>query len=151
MEMNIKILPSYSVAYIRQVGPYGENNVQVMDKIKTFARNQNLLNDEAIILGITQDSPEDTKPEECRYDACLVISDDIKINDECIKRGRIIGGKYAIFTIDHTVEAVQRAWNEMFSILFSQGYQIDISRPVIERYAYKMLKNHKCEICVPIK
>lgn len=83
--MKFEILPSYSIAYIRQVGPYGKNNVQVMEEIKTFARNENLLDDEAIILGITQDNPKENKPEECRYDACLVILDDIKINDEHIK------------------------------------------------------------------
>ncbi|WP_308463891.1 GyrI-like domain-containing protein [Clostridium mucosae] len=99
---------------------------------------------------MTQDNPEETKSEKCRYNTCLEILDDIKINDEHIKMGKTSGGKYAVCTIDHKVEAVQRAWNEIFSVLFNRGYQIDISRPIIERYAYKMLKNHKCEICVPI-
>ncbi|WP_306813904.1 hypothetical protein [Clostridium mucosae] len=52
MEMKFEILPSYSIAYIRQVGPYGEDNMQVMEEIKTFARNENLLDDEAIVLGL---------------------------------------------------------------------------------------------------
>ncbi|WP_347708062.1 hypothetical protein [Clostridium sp. D46t1_190503_E9] len=36
MEMKFEILPSYSIAYIRQVGPYGEDNMQVMEEIKTL-------------------------------------------------------------------------------------------------------------------
>jgi len=35
-----------------------------------------LLNDESIIMGIPRDNPEMTKPEDCRYDACLIVVKD---------------------------------------------------------------------------
>lgn len=150
MEMKIENIPSYRIAYIRRVGQYGDENMRVMEGIKEFAIAQNLFDDESIILGITQDNPQDTPPENCRYDACLVIEDDIEINDEYIKTGKIVGGEYVVFTIEHTVEGVQRAWSQIFPLLFNQGYKIDSSKPIIERYINRIVKNHKCEICVPI-
>ena len=67
-----------------------------------------------------------------------------------IQQGMNQGGKYAVFIIDHTAEAVQKAWSEIFREVSNKGYIIDFSRDIIERYAVKMIKNHKCEICVPI-
>ncbi|HCW54113.1 MAG TPA: hypothetical protein DG753_10320 [Clostridium sp.] len=64
--------------------------------------------------------------------------------------GTIKAGKYAVFTIEHTVEAVQEAWEKIFDEVLINGYKIDFSRDILERYAVKMVNNHKCEICVPI-
>lgn len=53
--MNIKIenLPKYRIAYVRQVGPYGPDNVQAMEKLKNWAEDNNQLANTAIILGIS--------------------------------------------------------------------------------------------------
>lgn len=45
---------------------------------------------------------------------------------------------------------MQQAWSELFLELSKKGYQLDDSRPITERYATVMVKNHQCEICVPI-
>lgn len=150
MKINIEMIPKYEIAYIRQTGPYGLGNIQTMEKLKTWAKSNHLLDDESIIFGIVQDNPETTKPEGCRYDTCLVILEDYCIHDDYVCRGKIIEGKYAVFKIDHTAEAVQKAWSEIFQELNRQGYQMDLTKPIIERYASKIVKNHKCEICVPI-
>ena len=54
------------------------------------------------------------------------------------------------FKINHTAEAVQKAWIDIFLELSRQGYQFDETRPIIERYIVHMVNNHHCEICVPI-
>ncbi|MEH7126122.1 GyrI-like domain-containing protein [Bacillus sp. JJ1773] len=151
--MNIKIekIPAYLIAYIRQIGPYGINNVQTMEKLKEWAKSNHLFNDESIILGIAQDNPETTKPENCRYDTCIVVSNDYSVTDGYVREGNIAGGRYAVFKINHTAEAVQKAWIDIFPELSRQGYQFDEARPILERYVVKMVKNHLCEICVPIK
>lgn len=148
--MKIEIVPPYSLAYIRQTGPYGAGNVQTMERLKTFAASNNSLDDEAIILGIAQDDPSKTKPEDCRYDTCLVVSADFRINDESVSRGALCGGKYAVFVVEHTAEAVQKAWNEILPELMSGGYRIDGAKSIFERYAARMIMNHQCEICVPV-
>jgi len=144
-------IPSYDIAYIRKKGPYGDGNAEVMEELKSWANTNNLLCEDAIILGIAWDDPSTTKPCECRYDSCIVIKKDFITVDSIICRGIIDGGKYAVVKILHTAEDIKKAWEEIFPELLKQDIKLDMTRPVIERYADKMLKNNYCEICVPIK
>jgi DNA gyrase inhibitor GyrI len=150
MDIKIEKMPAYRIAYIRKTGPYGINNVQTMNELKKWAKFNNLFNDESIILGIAQDNPETTKPENYRYDTCIVVSNDCSVTDGYVREDNIVGGKYAVFKINHTAEAVQKAWADIFPGLVQQGHQFDESRPIIERYIVQMVNNHYCEICVPI-
>ncbi|WP_019535545.1 AraC family transcriptional regulator [Paenibacillus ginsengihumi] len=149
MEMTIETLPQYRIAYVRQVGPYGPANIQAMEKLKGWARSKNLLTESAILFGIPQDNPETTPPETCRYDACIVISQDVVL-DDAISEGMMSGGEYAVFKVKHTAEDVQKAWADCFPALQRKGYQMD-KRPVMERYVGELVKNHLCEICVPVR
>ncbi|AQS05441.1 AraC family transcriptional regulator [Clostridium beijerinckii] len=150
MDINIEIIPEYKIAYIRKVGPYGLENVQVMEQLKSWAKENSLFNERSIILGITQDNPEITEPVDSRYDACLVVSDEFYFESTNINIGKTIGGKYCVFKINHTVDAIQKAWLEIFSELSKRNYKIDDKRKIIERYTMQMISNHYCEICVPI-
>ena len=150
MNITIENIPSYRIAFIRRVGPYGSDNIKIMEQLKSWASANGLLDDDSIILGIAQDTPEEVKPENCRYDTCIVISTDFLVNDNNINQGNILGGKYAVFKIEHTVQAVQKAWTEIFAEILKQGFQLDEKRPIIERYKAIMVKDGYCEICVPI-
>ncbi|WP_425806567.1 GyrI-like domain-containing protein [Desulfitobacterium sp. Sab5] len=149
MHIKVETLPKYRIAYVRQVGPYGPANIQAMEKLKKWAVEKNLLTESSIILGIPQDNPETTLPENCRYDACIVISMDYPI-DASICESKLSGGKYVICEVKHTAEEIQKAWAEIFSALQNNGYEID-NKPIIERYAGDMINNNLCEICVPVK
>lgn len=150
MNIEIENILFYRIAYIRQIGSYGQNNVQIMEKLKKWAKSNGLLNEQSIILGIAHDNPKLVEPENCRYDTCLVISNDYCISDDYISEGSVLGGMYAVFKIRHTAEEVQKAWLAIFLELLKQGYQLDETRPILERYKNEMVKNHYCEICVPI-
>lgn len=149
MNINIETLPNYRIAYVRQVGPYGPANIQAMEKLKKWAKEKNLLTESTILLGIPQDNPETTLPENCRYDACIVISNDFKIDDS-ICESELSGGKYVICELKHTAEEIQKAWTEIFPYLKNNGYQID-NKAIFERYIGDMIFNDYCEICIPIQ
>lgn len=149
MEMKVEILPKSRIAYIRNIGPYGYANKQTMENLKKWAKDNDLFNKESIIFGIAQDNPAITLPEKCRYDACIVISDNYKI-DNAVSESVIDGGKYAIFKINHTSKGVSKAWNEVFNYLYESGYSIDNGKPIIERYLKNLVDDGYCEICVPI-
>ncbi len=136
---------------MRQVGPYGANNYTLMEMFKEWAKSKGLFSNSLVILGISHDNPRTTLPENCRYDVCIVITDDYMIADSNISEAELPGGKYAVFPIVHTVESVQKAWNEIFSQLTAKGHQLDVSRPVLERYSSDMIDKQMCEICVPIQ
>lgn len=149
MNFQVETLPTYRIAYIRQVGPYGPRNIQAMERLKKWAKENNLLSESAILLGIPQDNPETTLPENCRYDACIVISNDYQMDDS-IHEGTLSGGKYVICQVKHTAEDIQKAWSELFQLLQNSSYQMD-NKPIFERYAGDMIFNEYCEICVPVK
>ena len=150
MDINIEMIPSYKITYIRRTGPYGSENVQIMEQLKSWAREKNLFNENSIILGIAQDNPQFTEPKDCRYDTCLVVSDELKVYNKYINFGKTIAGKYCVFKISHTADAMQKAWMEIFSELSKGNYEFDDRRPILERYAVQMINKHFCEICVPI-
>jgi len=148
MKFNIETLPSYRIAYIRRVGPYGPANIEVMEKLKKWAMEKNLL-ESATLFAIPQDNPETTPSGNCRFDACIVISKDYQLDDS-ICEGELSGGKYLIYEVKHTAEDIQKAYTGIFPSLLSNGYQID-NKPILEKYTGDMINNPNCEICVPVK
>ncbi|KAA8783833.1 DNA gyrase inhibitor [Paenibacillus amylolyticus] len=146
-------LRPFRMAYVRQTGPYGPSNMQTMERLKQWANQKELLKEDAILYGIPQDDPRITMPEHCRYDACIVISDDFNLEQEPgldISLGKSPSGNYLTITIPHTVEGIQKAWNEMIPQLHLNGYRMDNTKPVIERYCLPLLDQHLCELCIPV-
>lgn len=144
------------MAYVRQTGPYGPSNIQTMEKLKRWADQNKLLNEDAVLFGIPQDHPAAVLPQLCRYDACIVIEDHFHLDKDISKDtgfeinvGRFPGGNYLIFTVPHTAEGIQNAWNDMIPRLQAEGYRMD-NKPVIERYRPQLLNQHLCELCVPV-
>lgn len=148
MKCRIETLPNYRIAYVRRVGPYGPANIEVMEELKKWAKEQNLLSS-GTLFAIPQDNPETTLPDNCRFDACIVISKDYQL-DDTICESELSGGRYLIYEVKHTAEEIQKAYAEIFPQLQSNGYQID-NKPIMERYIGDMINNPYCEICVPVK
>jgi len=147
--MNIETIRNCRLAYIRKIGKYGIENKNTMEKLKEWAKKRNLFNKDAVIFSIAQDNPETTLSENCRYDACIIISNDFVI-DENVNECEFIGGKYAVFKIIHTSEEIKKAYTEIFQNVLKEGLEI-ANKPIIEKYTISMVENNFCEICVPIK
>lgn len=155
--LNIKVenLPSYRIAYMRNIGPYGSSNISVLQKLKKWAMTKDLISQSTIMLGIAHDDPAITPPEKCRYDTGIVISEDCRLDSNVIEN-RLSEGLYAVLQVDyHTVEAMRQAWEKVSSDwLPLSGYEVD-ERPFIERYTGAAIdteiKPITCEICLPIK
>ncbi|MGW8113984.1 AraC family transcriptional regulator [Caproicibacterium sp. NSD3] len=150
MTYQIEEMSKSRIAYMRRVGPYGADNYALMKKFKEWAKANGLFTASAVILGISQDNPAVTPPESCRYDVGIVIPEQFTTTDTDVNVAELSGGKYAVFTIDHTAEAIQKAWGEIFVQLSAQGQQPDVSHPILERYISTMIDKHLCEICVPV-
>ncbi len=166
MTLKIEHIAPCSMAYIRHTGPYGPGNAETMERLKHWAKSRNLMNGHSVILGIAQDNPQMIPPETCRYDACILLPDgspdgssgggsgggsvEDSPTEKEVHTGSITGGKYGVFTIDHTAGAVKQAWEEVFPQLFTESYIPDSSRPILERYKAELIEQHLCEICIPI-
>lgn len=150
MTFQILELPPMHVAFLRKTGPYGSGNKEVMEDVKRWAAQNGLMREDAVLLGIAWDDPAKTTPGNCRYDACIVLAENNASEDDNVRISQLPGGKYAVFVIEHTASALQKAWRDSFSVLADRDIQIDVSRPVLERYIPKMVRAHICEICVPV-
>ena len=147
MKCKTETIPNHRVAYVRRVGPYGPENIKVMEKLKRWAREKDLLKS-AILFGIPQDNPETTQPENCRFDACIVISENYEI-DETISENEISGGKYLVYEVNHTAIAIQKAYENIFLAIQNNEFEID-NKPIMERYTGDINAKSYCEICVPV-
>lgn len=154
MILKIEHIAPCPMAYIRHTGPYGPDNKKTMERLKHWAKSRDLMNGHSVILGIAQDNPQVIPPEMCRYDACILLpegsSGGESVREKDVQVGSLTGGKYGVFTIDHTAEAVKQAWEEAFGQLFEERYSPDSSRPILERYKAELIEQHLCEICIPI-
>ena len=143
-------IDSQPYIYARRIGAYGYENKVLMERLKSWAADNELMNDETVILGIARDDPACTPPDLCRYDVCML--GEYSIYEIWIKRGIFEEtGSYVVIEMPHTEEALQLVWKEAFSYLISKGYTLDINRPVIERYRKALVDNHRCEMLFPVK
>jgi len=149
MKVKIDTLPNYRIAYLRQVGPYGPHNVEVMEKLKRLAKKKGLFTEDSIILSIARDNPKETSSENCRYDAGIVISSEYQVEDD-FSEDQLVGGQYAIYRVKHTAEEIQKAWITIFPDLLEAGCQVDL-KPTFERYYGEDNEIDYCDICVPVK
>lgn len=150
MKMEIENITSCHIAYVRSTGAYGANNIKAMTQIKDWAKANGLMDKNTVILGIAHDNPQTTPPEKCRYDTCVILPNKSFMTKDRIQYSEIEGGKYAVFTIEHTATAMQQAWGVIFPALSLKGHVLAHARPILERYSTEKIAQHLCEICVPI-
>lgn len=150
IKKRIENISTFKVLYMRRIGAYGKDNIILMNKFKELLKQNNLFNDDTVIFAIPMDNPHIIEPNKYRYDVCIIDSCNKKINSNDIHNRYVIGGKYIIFLIEHSIEAIQNAWIECFNELEKEGYTLDNSRQIMERYEKRLVDRHYCEICVPI-
>jgi len=137
---------------MRRVGEYGPENKILMERFKSWLKNNVTSDENTTILSIALDNPELVSPNECRYDVGMIFKDDFIENDieEKIYSRKIGGGKYLVYLIPHNQESIQSIWINYHKVLIQKGYSQDYKRPIVERYKKSLVDNHLCELCVPI-
>ena len=144
--MVIEEFRNIRIAYMRRTGEYGIRNKELMETFKAHLRERNLLSADSTILGIALDDPYSVEKESLRYDVGLIITGNENIGMEVRE---IPDGRYAVFEIPHTAEAVSEFWNNLSSLLGK--LPIDWTKPIVERYNSTKISNHFCEFCIPLK
>lgn len=148
--MKIDIIPSQRIFYLRRIGGYGQANKELMTAFKERVKAENLFDEETTIYGIAWSEPN-TPKEKCIYDVCVVVS--VEQNSiEGMEETILENGKYAIFKVNHTGEAVQEFWMTFMKPDFQKKHSItiDFKRPILEKYAVNQIETGYCEFCVPI-
>lgn len=143
------ISPS-TVFYMRRTGEYGVGNYALMDTFKKWVKVNNLYDEDTVIYAMPMDNPEKVEPCQCRYDVCIIQSQNQQYTSDQVRSRELEGGKYLVFLIPHKIDAVQTAWQMCFSELEKLGYLLDENRLIMERYKKKTVDEHYCELCMPV-
>ena len=153
--MNVRIIDRepVKVAYLRHTGPPGAPVSRFwMEIVAPWMATNNLFG--RVRYGVSLDDPTITKPELCRYDACVEAADSEVFSGNS-KRKVIPGGRYAALAFDGTVKDIGAAWDRLLRDWLPQsGLQLD-SRPFFEHYPLDGQYDPKsgrftCDICVPV-
>lgn len=155
MNVEVKDLPAYHVAYARHIGPYGEEaSGDAWGRLMQWAGPRGFAMMGGKMIGICWDSPELTPPDKIRYDACICVPEGTETTGD-IATQQIAGGKYAVYHTEVTSDEFGDAWNKMMCEWMPQsGYQPD------DRPGYEVYLNHAdmhpekkwmLEIHVPVK
>ena len=156
MNVALRELPRYHVAYMRYVGPYGPHGIpELWKRFREWMEPRRLLGPDSIRLGIGHDDPVVTAPEKCRYDACVVVPESFA-GDKWVNAVDVPGGKYAVAEFIGTADEIREAWEALYrSWLPDSGYQPD-DRPCLEVYRGNpevagRPGTFRCELCVPVR
>ncbi len=151
--VNLVQRKAVSVAYLRHVGPYGQD-VSCFNRTIVYpwlAANK-LLGRPSY--GISHDDPLVVDPSHCRYDACVEVPDDFVPGADA-KRAVIPGGLYAVSGFEGNVNEITHFWTFLLTDWLPQsGHFID-ERPCFEYYAPEFGKcddarTFRCDICIPV-
>ena len=156
MNVAIRALGPYHVAYMRRVGPYGAHGIPALwERLTEWMTTHDLAGAKAVKLGIGLDDPAVTPPGKCRYDACVVVPPEFPA-DRRVNVTDIPGGKYAVTSFVGTAHEIGGAWDALYrSWLPTSGYEPD-NRPCLEVYRGDPAISSRpgvfrCEVCVPVR
>ena len=153
-KFTIESRPSHKVAYIRFVGPYGENGrvSTKFERLRRWARQQGLLTSKSQIMSISWDNPNVTPPDRCRLDVCLPITDDIP-RDPRVGVQIIPGGTYAVMHVTGENRDIRHGWEYFLMHWLPVARYVPTFETCYEIYAPSIDgREHFCrELCLPIR
>ena len=153
MNVQIKEMPEYHVAYVRKMGPYGMVICeQAFAELMRWTGPTGHLKS-GVMIGVYWDNPEVTPPEKCRVDACISIPRGT-VPEAPIDIQTISGGPYTVCHCEIPFDGFQRAWEDTFAWLVDSGHECD-DRPCYERYYNNPSDDPEgkwiVDICIPLK
>ena len=154
MNITIQTLPETRLAYMRHTGPFGSSAITKMwMRFVAWAGSAGLLKPRPRMYGVSQDNPQLTAPEKCRYDACIPVDDAFKPSGE-IGVQTLWGGRYACTTFTGTPADVHETWMSFVRELVKRYQPAD--HPAIEIYEPDFTVDPKtgafsCVLAVPVR
>ena len=131
MNVEVKRLPEYRVAYVRQIGPYGPALARAWERITAWAGKSGLLGPETAALGVSWDNPGLTPPERCRYDACVALPEGFAADEQALAQDGVClqslpAGLYGCYRRPTRMDGYMTAWNELIGVWLPQsGYEAE--------------------------
>ncbi|CAN7346811.1 AraC family transcriptional regulator [Variovorax sp. LjRoot84] len=155
MKIELKTLPEVRVAYMRQVGPYGDSGItRTWQRFAAWCGEHGLMEPRRTMYGVSHDNPDVTPPAKCRYDACIEVGEGFRLEGE-IGVQTVGGGRYACTEFTGPSTEIHTAWMNLCDWLPGSGYQPADGAP-IEIYGRDFEMDEKtgafnCTLCMPVR
>lgn len=155
-ELNIEVkeLPSYNVAFVRHIGSYLETH-KAWGALGKWVQSNNIPPTEYFI-GISLDDPSVTEEHACRYDACITLPEGFSTEDDSsIAFKTLSGGLYALYKFYDTIDKLAIAYQSIYG-----GWLPDSTYEPDDRHALEFCMNDPCadpegkakvDLYIPIK
>ena len=159
MELNkgveVKMLPKMTVAYIRNMGPWGGDKNEykrLRNKLFSWAEARDLIfGKDFKYLILYHDDPKVALSDKLRMSLCITVPPETKVGGE-IGKMEIGAARYAIAHFELTSNDFQTAWEWLYGQwLPDSGYELD-DKPYFETYP-EVPKGDKfiVDFCIPVK
>ena len=154
MDVDIKKMEKLTVAAVRHTGPYTECE-PAWTKLMADKALQNRMNEKSVFLGICHDDPDETEPENIRYDACMVIDADVEPG-EGVDKIEIEAGDFASFTHKGPYSGLYNSYAALYGKWLPESGREPKCAPCLEIYLNNPETVEKeddllTEILVPLK
>jgi AraC family transcriptional regulator len=155
MQVTVRTLPQYRVAYIRTWGPYNvEADISAFTRLLQWAIPRGLVNDKSLIMGVVSNNPDFTPAEKLIYDACITVPESTEA-DRWVNIQLIPGGDFAVYHCEIDIHRQEDEWTRfLLNWLAQSDYQPD-DRPAYTIYynteAPAAIKNVIADFCLPVK
>lgn len=113
MNIMIKEIPEYEVAFIRRTGSYFETQ-EHWGKLAHWAVNNGLYPPHQSFIGISLDNPDFVGSDHCRHDACVTLPEGFQKEDSNeIQFKKLDGGLFAVYRFYDIPEKLNTAYQYM--------------------------------------
>ena len=140
------------IAFLRHVGPYSQVG-PTWQRLMMWAGQRGLIGPMPTLLGIVYDAPEVTAEANLRYDAALVVTDDIQPEGE-IGIQEIEHCQYAVILHAGPYESIQQTYDRLCGDWLPASGREPASIPAFERYLNSPYdtapENLRTEIYLPL-
>lgn len=149
----IRTIPDLHLAYIRHTGSYDKVGSS-FQRLMLWAATHLVLKLKPVTVGVVHDNPDLTEEQHIRFDACVLLSKEIKPRGE-IGYKKIDGGRFAVFTYKGAYEGFYPVYDYIYNVcLFDNKFYL-ADKPALEWYVksppfYKP-ENFVTDFYVPIK
>lgn len=126
-------LESKNVIYAQVLGDYKTGAGKAWEKVCAFAEAKKLYGPKTEFIGISHDDPNITDAEKLRYDACIVVSDEVTAEGE-IGVQKIAGGKFVVFTHKGPYERFMDSYDYIFGKWLPESGEELRNVPGFEKY-----------------
>lgn len=152
--LGIKPLKKRPVIYKRISTGYNTVTIRkAFSELLEFIHKNNIDFKDVKSIGIGYDDPDFVDPKKCRYDACISIDRDYRLDLECFNTKEFDPGKCAVYLFEGKAEDFAPAWDVIFKKwLESDKYTLG-DTPHFEEYLMSERYNEgifRANLCLPV-